>query len=227
MTYIPSSPEEKKFLEEFDPSQYQNPAVAADTALFAADGDALKVLLIRRGGYPYRGSWALPGGFVDIDEDIRDSAVRELQEETGITGIYLEQAFVWGKPGRDPRQRVITVSYIALADFSAISAQAGDDAAEAGWFTLSDWRTQETADTTHINYTLTGTETLCPAVAYPNGRMQEIVRTDSGGLAFDHAESIAYSFMLLKRRIQNGAFLDLSLNGTDLKARTKKAILAV
>jgi len=227
MTYIPSSPEEKKFLEEFDPSQYQNPAVAADTALFAADGNTLKVLLIRRGGYPYKGRWALPGGFVDIDEDIRDSAVRELEEETGLTDIYIEQAFVWGKPDRDPRQRVITVSYIALADYAALDAKAGDDAAEAEWFALTDWHMSETDDAVRISYKLVGDETLSPVVEYPKGRMQDIVRIDDGGLAFDHAESVAYSFMCLKQRIQNGSLLDLSLSDETLRARTKKVILAI
>ena len=77
MVYNPSCEEEVAFLKNYNPNKYKNPAVAADTALFAADGDALKVLLIRRGGYPYKGSWALPGGFVNIDEDIRVSAQRE------------------------------------------------------------------------------------------------------------------------------------------------------
>jgi len=227
MTYQPSGPEEEQFLKEFDPSQYKNPAVAADTALFAVDGDTVKVLLIRRGGFPYKGSWALPGGFVNIDEELRDSAARELMEETGLSGLYLEQAFVWGQVGRDPRQRVLTVSYIALADFATLDAQAGDDAAEAGWFTLSGWQKKESDGNVCISYKLSGKEELCPSVIFPKGRMQEIARAHSGGLAFDHAESIAYAFMCLKQRIQHGAFLDMSFTDAHMKARAKKAIFAV
>ena len=227
MTYIPSCPEEAQFLSEFDPSQYQNPAVAADTALFAVDGDAVKVLLIRRGGYPCKGHWALPGGFVNINENLRDSAARELLEETDISGVYLEQAFVWGNVGRDPRQRVITVSYISLADFAPLEATAGDDAADTGWFKLMDWRVAETDDTIRISYTLSGKETLYPIVAYPKGRPQEIARIESGGLAFDHAESVAFSFECLKRRIQNGSFLDNALDDAAMKERAKKAVFSL
>lgn len=227
MIYQPSGPEEEQFLKDFDPSKYKNPAVAADTALFAVDADVVKVLLIRRGGFPYRDSWALPGGFVNIDEELRDSAARELMEETGLSGLYLEQAFVWGQVGRDPRQRVLTVSYIALADFAMLDAQAGDDAAEAGWFTLSDWQETQDGGNTRISYKLTGKEILCPSVIFPKNRMQEIVRTHSGGLAFDHAESIAYSFMCLKQRIQHEAFLDFSFTDAHLKTQAKAAVFAV
>ena len=80
MTYIPSSSEEVVFLKNYDASKYQTPAIAADTALFVIDGSALKLLLIRRGNYPYKGCWALPGGFVDIDEEIAAAAKRELFE---------------------------------------------------------------------------------------------------------------------------------------------------
>jgi hypothetical protein len=129
--------------------------------------------------------------------------------------------------GRDPRQRVLTISYIALADFATLNAQAGDDAAEAGWFTLSDWQETEDSDNVYISYKLIGSEELCPSVTFPKGRVQEIARTRSGGLAFDHAESVAYSFMCLKQRIQHGAFLDLSFNDSHMKAQAKKAIFAV
>lgn len=188
MQYIPSSVEEAEFLRKFDPSKYKNPAVAADTVLFAADGDTLKVLLIRRGGFPYNGRWALPGGFVNIDEDVRLSAARELEEETGLSGIYIEQAFVWGAPERDPRQRVITISYIGLAHFGKLNAVAGDDAAQAGWFAIEGYTESEEKGVVTARYSLRGSEVLTPVVQYPSGRMQQIVSADSGGLAFDHAE---------------------------------------
>lgn len=224
MTYVPSGKEEAEFLQNYDPTKYQNPAVAADTALFAADGDTLRLLLIRRGGYPYKGCWALPGGFVDIGEDIIDSAKRELEEETGIQDIYLEQAFVWGRPNRDPRQRVITVSYIALADFSQLSVKAGDDADDAGWFTIENYRSYQEDGIAHITYTLRGKQTLTPHVTYPTGRIQEIARMQSGGLAFDHAESVTYSFELFKQRALHGRFLDFALNDTQQKDHVKQVL---
>lgn len=227
MAYIPSSKEEEQILKAYDPSKYKNPAVAADTALFALDGDALKILLIKRGAYPYRDKWALPGGFLDIDEDIAESAARELEEETGITGIYTEQAFVWGKPDRDPRQRVITVSYIGFADYTSIHPKAGDDAAEAAWFELKDYKKYDNDGFCYIDYILDGPETLKPSVKFPVGRMQQITPIESGGLAFDHAESIAYSFETLKQRVEHGTFLEQALEDEALKGRARRVILGI
>ena len=226
MAYIPCCEEEAQFLQNYDPNKYQNPALAADTALFSLDGDKIKILLIRRGGYPYKGKWALPGGFVNIDEDIRDSAKRELLEETGVDDIYIEQAFVWGRVGRDPRYRVVTVSYIGLADYAKLNAKAGDDAAQAEWFAIENYRKQEQGETTRIEYTLRGKETLCPVVAYPSGRIQEISCVQNGGLAFDHPESIAYSFECLKQRIKDGSFLTFALDNEPLRSRARKTFLA-
>lgn len=223
MAYIPSSPEEEQFLKSYDPNKYRNPGVAADTALFAVDEGGLSILLIKRGGYPYKGRWALPGGFVNIDEDVFDSAVRELEEETGLVSPYIEQVFVWGKPGRDPRDRVITVSFAGLVGRSQVNARAGDDAAEAEWFRLSDYTSEERDGMTVISYTLTGSETLYPAVTYPIGQMQKIAPVQNGGLAFDHAESIAYSYEYLRRRAHEG-MLDLSFDDERLKELARKAL---
>lgn len=227
MAYIPSSKDEELFLKNYDASKYQKPAVAADTALFALDGESVKLLLIKRGGYPYKGCWALPGGFVDIDEDIFDSARRELLEETGIKDVYMEQAFVWGSVDRDPRSRVITVSYVALADYSKLCARAGDDAAEAVWFTIDSYSKKEQNGITSINYTLQGSETLFAVVSYPTGCIQQISPKQSGGLAFDHAESIAYSFECLKSRIHNEQFLEFAFSDKDMRTRAKKAIINI
>ncbi len=223
MAYIPSSPEEEQFLKSYDPTKYRNPGVAADTALFAVDEDGLSILLIKRGGYPYKGCWALPGGFVNLDEDILDSAVRELEEETGLASPYIEQVFVWGRPDRDPRDRVITVSFAGLADRSQVQACAGDDAAEAEWFRLSNYVSEERDGMTVISYTLTGSETLCPAVTFLVGQMQKIAPVQSCGLAFDHAESIAYSFEYIRRRAREG-MLELSFEDIRLKELARKAL---
>lgn len=225
MAYIPSGPDEELFLKNFDPSKYKTPGVAADTALFAIDKDSLKLLLIKRGGYPYKGRWALPGGFVDIDEDIKDAASRELLEEAGVSGLYCEQVFVWGNPERDPRQRVITVSYLSLADFSLIKPIAGDDASDAGWFGIKSFNSYEKDGFTYIEYTLSGPETLSPVVRFPIGQIQKISPVDTSGLSFDHAESIAYSFEYLKKRVKEGGFLDFTLQSEELKEQAKRLIL--
>lgn len=224
MTYIPSGPDEERFLKEYDPTKYRNPAVAADTALFAVDEEGLSVLLIKRGNYPYKGRWALPGGFVEIDEDIFASAARELMEETGLISPYIEQVFVWGKPDRDPRSRMITVSFTGLADRAKVCATAGDDAAEADWFRLSNFESTQENGMTITRYTLEGCETLCPVVTYPIGQIQKIAPVDSGGLAFDHAESIAFSLEYVRRRAREG-LLDLSFGDDErLKTMARKAL---
>jgi ADP-ribose pyrophosphatase len=116
--------------------EYPHPALTTDIALFTIRDEKLAILLIRRRAEPFQGCWALPGGFVDPDECLEDCALRELAEETGITGVYLEQLYTFGKPDRDPRERIISVAYYALAPCEVLSPVAGSDAAEVAWFNL-------------------------------------------------------------------------------------------
>lgn len=118
--------------------RYPHPAVTADVVLFTIRDGRLQLLLIRRGGEPFKGHWALPGGFLDIDEDLEDCALRELEEETGIRGVYVEQLRTYGRPGRDPRERVISVAYYALAPSNQLAIKAASDAAEASWFPVAE-----------------------------------------------------------------------------------------
>ncbi|MEQ1667658.1 MAG: NUDIX domain-containing protein [Sulfuriferula sp.] len=115
---------------------YPHPALTTDIALFTLRDDQLAILLIRRRAEPFQGSWALPGGFVDTGECLEDCALRELAEETGVTGVYLEQLYTFGKPDRDPRERIISVAYYALAPYEVLTPVAGSDAAELAWFAL-------------------------------------------------------------------------------------------
>lgn len=117
---------------------YPRPSVTVDLVIFTIADDDLKVLLIRRGGEPFKGCWALPGGFVEIDESLEAAAARELSEEAGVTNVYLEQLYTFGDPGRDPRGRVISVSYFALVDADRQHIRAASDAADARWHSVFD-----------------------------------------------------------------------------------------
>ena len=114
--------------------QYPHPAVTTDIVIFTIHGQQLELLLIRRADDPFKDCWALPGGFVEIDEDLEDCALRELKEETGVTGVYLEQLYSFGDPGRDPRERVISVAYYALVPPDRMNVSAASDAKEVAWF---------------------------------------------------------------------------------------------
>lgn len=118
--------------------RYPHPAVAVDVVVFDAAADPPRVLLIRRGSEPFRGSWALPGGFVRIDESVEDAAQRELFEETGISDASLKQLHVFGEPDRDPRERVISIVFAASVEPDCISIQPGSDAADADWFAANE-----------------------------------------------------------------------------------------
>ena len=117
---------------------YPHPAVTVDIVIFTIRDAQLKLLLIRRAGEPYLGKWALPGGFVEMDEDLEQAARRELEEETGVSGVYLEQLYTFGKPGRDPRERVITITYYALVPSDKMQLRAATDAEAVGWFGMDE-----------------------------------------------------------------------------------------
>ena len=114
--------------------KYPRPAVTTDCVIFGFDGTKLRVLLIERANEPYKGCWAFPGGFVNMDESCEQGALRELQEETGLKDVCLKQLHTFSEPNRDPRDRVITVAYYALTRIQDVKG--GDDAARAAWFSL-------------------------------------------------------------------------------------------
>ena len=117
---------------------HARPALTVDAVVFGLDEADLKVLLIQRDIEPFAGRWALPGGFVHIDETLDQAARRELQEETGLTKVFLEQLYTVGDVARDPRERVITVTYYALVRLSDHQVQAATDARNAAWFAIDD-----------------------------------------------------------------------------------------
>ncbi len=116
---------------------HPKPSVTVDVVIIALRDEELQGLLIKRDVAPYRGRWAIPGGFVHSDESLDTAARRELREETGVSDVYLEQLYTFGEPGRDPRGRVISVAYIALVP-APLAVTAGSDAREARWWPLHD-----------------------------------------------------------------------------------------
>jgi 8-oxo-dGTP diphosphatase len=117
--------------------EYPRPAVTADCVIFGFDDGELKVLLIERGIEPFKGKWAFPGGFLRTEESADECARRELFEETGIENVFIEQLYSFSDVDRDPRSRVITISYFALVKLADFKIRAGDDARNANWFPIS------------------------------------------------------------------------------------------
>ena len=239
------SDEEKKFLAGYDLTKYDRPSVAADIVVFAimADGERdntrkpqdkkLKILLIERGGYPYKGCWAMPGGFCRKGEDVIDSARRELCEETGIGDAYVKLVGVYGEPGRDPRGWVISSTYMALMDGERCSIEAGDDAQDARWFTVE--LTDITGDGEKIAINEEDSATVGNAKRYrlvlknadSDIRLSAVLRrTDMStcgrcsdsydideceGLAFDHARIIAEAVLGLREDLERDPDLAFDL----------------
>ena len=118
--------------------EYPRAALTVDCVVFGLDDEDLKVLLIQRGLEPFIGKWALPGGFVQVDETLDEAALRELREETGVTRVFLEQLYTFGALQRDPRERVVSVAYYALVKLLDHRVQAATDATSAAWFSASE-----------------------------------------------------------------------------------------
>lgn len=118
--------------------EYPRPALTTDCIIFGFDNYDLKILLIERAHEPYKNKWALPGGFVNMDEKTEDGALRELYEETGLKNVFIEQLYTFSDVDRDPRGRVVSVAYFALIKLEDYSIHAGDDASQAEWFSVND-----------------------------------------------------------------------------------------
>lgn len=118
--------------------EFPRPNLTVDCVVFGLDKEDLKIMLIKRKLPPFQGKWALPGGFVRIDETLEDAAFRELREETGIEKLFLEQLYTFGNVKRDPRERVVTVAYYALVNLGEHKIQATTDAEKAAWFSIDD-----------------------------------------------------------------------------------------
>jgi 8-oxo-dGTP diphosphatase len=121
-----SSSDEAAFLATYDPAHYPGPSVAVDLVLATVHEREMRVLLVRRGEHPFKGAWALPGGFVGPAESLHEACERVLRTKVGLSEVFLEQLFTFGDPGRDPRTRVISVSYLALVAPGRLRAALGE-----------------------------------------------------------------------------------------------------
>ncbi len=221
---------EQEFIDQYrrtEKDRYEKPSITTDMVIFTVATEQtsdmrkkpekeLQVLLIRRGGHPYKGAWALAGGFMDIDEDLDTAVRRELKEETGVEGVYAEQLYTWSAVDRDPRMRIVSVSYLALVDQSKLPPlQAGDDADDVKWFTVRD-----TVLDVHdemiggaakrieqIGLVLTAGEITVSAtvervtVTEGANTQTSLTVTRQDGIAFDHAEIILYSLERLRGKV--------------------------
>ncbi|MFD0715751.1 NUDIX domain-containing protein [Paenibacillus sp. GCM10027626] len=225
---------EREFLEQYRAEDFERPSVATDMVIFTVMDAAednyrklpekeLRVLLIQRGGHPYLKRWALPGGFVRPIETTEQAAQRELQEETGVDNVYLEQLYTFSEPGRDPRTWVMSCSYMALIDSSKVQVKAGDDADHAAWFKLSYRLLRESKEllengsiiTKQYELHLAGEEETLTAIVERKTTTSEsayaaeysIVANE--GLAFDHAKIIACAIERLRGKVE---YTDIALH---------------
>lgn len=126
----------KKGTDITDNPTIEKPSVTVDIVIFTIKSDDLQVLLIKRKNPPYKDSWAIPGGFIHVRETLDEAALRELNEETGVSDVYLEQLYTFGTPDRDPRKRVITVAYYSLISAEKLIPGSGSDGEEVEWFNI-------------------------------------------------------------------------------------------
>ena len=122
--------------ETYDASKYERPSVTVDVVIFTLIERELHVLMVQRRRWPYEGYWAIPGGFINMDESLEMAARRELEEETGVRDVYLEQLYTFGDVGRDPRTRVISVAYIAVVSADRQKIQVSEESTDVRWFAV-------------------------------------------------------------------------------------------
>lgn len=231
--------EEKKFLESYDINAYERYSVAVDVAAFTVRSDEsenykrdsarkLSLLLIKRGVHPFKDMWALPGGFLRGSETVEQCAVREITEESGVSPKAVMPVAVFSRPDRDPRGRVISNAYVSIISEEHVKLCGGDDAADAKWFDLD-----FSGEGKNVRLTLECGEIRITAQLEEKSQIlgeSEYRTSDSGGLAFDHAEIIACALCRLRNAAGNFdaafEFLPEKFTLSDLQ-RVQEAILDI
>lgn len=189
---------EEEFLARYTPKKYPQPSLTADICVFRRNGEGTQLLLVQRGGHPYLGCWATPGGFANPNETADQCAARELSEETGAQGLDLEPLRLYSTPGRDPRGWTVSYAFVAL-DRRGITVHAGDDAARAVWFdvTARSEGAREELTLSHGDEVLRvsfGTSRL------PISGLPRATDVEGDGLAFDHANIVADAWLMVQGR---------------------------
>lgn len=207
----------EEFLASYDDSKYRHPSNTVDMILMTVSDKKLKLLLVRRKDHPFIHDWALPGGFINFDEDMEEAVKRELSEETNIShGTYFRQLYTFGNVDRDPRTRIITTMYLSMTPESNIRrTKAGDDAQDACWFTISK-KTVETGEHERISYITLDEEERGVHIRYDvkdtaKGNYIE-TRSDlndssNGKLAADHIKGINMAMDMLQNRAASTGIL--------------------
>lgn len=221
---------EQEFLSNYNSSKYEKPSVTVDMLLFTLDEiksedvkrlpeKELKILLIKRKDHPFINDWAIPGGFVNINESVDDAAYRELKEETNIDNIYMEQLYTWGAVNRDPRMRVVSTSYMALVNKEGLKEKAGEDASDLAWFSISKELIKEYTTQSgdiardYILYLLNCEKYV--KIIYKITEVNrfigfnkkvtynfEIKEESNSKLAFDHVEILSYALERMSNKVQ-------------------------
>lgn len=190
---------EAQYLAQYVPGKYPRPSVTVDLVVLARCKGILQALLVRRGGHPYLGLWALPGGFVKPEETTRQAAERELYEETRVRALPLHPLPLVSTPGRDPRGWTMTQPYAALLEGGAVCARAGDDAADARWFDVAVQRREG-----RVQLMLSGggeslfAECIVEQTLSPFGEQTACTLARQQGLAFDHGKILCQALELLR-----------------------------
>ena len=210
---------ESEFLASYDIAKYPQPSITVDNVIFTVEDNDLRVLLIKRGGHPYLGSWALPGGFMAIDESTDEAVRREIREETALDldgrldgnslPLYFEQLRTYSEPGRDPRGRIVSCAYMTLVGNEVASLiKAGDDASDAAWFSVSGE---------------VGRDLVLVQVCDEDGTEEPAVLLGDDGdrLAFDHEVILSDAISRLRAKIDYScigfAFQDDEFTVTELR----------
>ena len=204
---------EKDFLANYDLSKNDRPSVTADVAAFMVGSEdktsyrrnpenKLLLLLVKRGGHPFKGMWALPGGFLQRGETVEECALRETREETNVTPASIMPVGVFSKPDRDPRGWIISNAFASVISEESVKQVGSDDASDAQWFAVSFERDEDGMYRLDLSYEDTVLKAVLAEEKTKFGRTN-YNRVDSGGLAFDHAAIIAAALTALRNEAKN------------------------
>ena len=204
---------EKEFLSEYRLSDYERPSVTADVAAFMIRSEEnssyrrnpenkLSLLLIKRGGHPFKGMWALPGGFLQSDETVEECALREIKEETDVLPVSIMPVGVFSRPDRDPRGWIISSVYVSIIGDESVKQVAMDDASDAQWFNVSFEKDGGGGYHLELSYEDIVLNAVLTEESSGFGRTFFSIK-DSGSLAFDHAAMIASAITALRRAAES------------------------